>query len=106
MTLFVLPDHKTPSRAWETELVLSPRGLRTKVALEVIAFRADGPGLPVIIANISRDGCQIQSDASFEVGGTIRLKHEVDQKRLVASVRFGSKADAIQMTASNPTVSG
>lgn len=42
-----------------------------------MAFRADGPGFQVVIADISRDGCQIQSDTSFRVGEMIKLKHEV-----------------------------
>ena len=86
-------NHKTPSRAWDTEIFLSPRGLRTKVALEVMAFRADGPGFPVIIADISRDGCQIQSDASFEVGETVKLKHEV-MGELSGKVRWASEGRA------------
>ena len=86
-------NHKTRSRTWETELFLSPRGLRTKVALEVIGFRADGLGFPVIIADISRDGCQIQSDASFEVGETIKLKHEI-MGELLGTVRWASPGRA------------
>ena len=82
-------NHKTSSRAWESELFLSPRGLRTKVALELMAFRAEGPGFPVIIENISRDGCQIQSDASLDVGETIKLKHEV-MGELSGKVRWTS----------------
>ena len=88
----VAVNRKTPSRAWETEF-LSSRGLRTKVALEVMAFRADGPGFPVIIADISRDGCQIQSDASFDVGETIKLKHEV-MGELSGKVRWASAGRA------------
>ena len=86
-------NHKTPSRAWQTEFSLSPRGLRTKVALEVMGFRADGSGFPVTIADISRDGCQIQSDVSFHVGETIKLKHEV-MGELLGEVRWASAGRA------------
>jgi hypothetical protein len=86
-------NHKAPSGAWEKEFFLSPRGLRTKVALEVIGFRADGPGFPVTIADISRDGCQIQSDVSFDVGETIKLKHEV-MGELLGEVRWASAGRA------------
>lgn len=68
---------KTTVTAWATKLSLSPRGLRTRVALEVVASRADGRSFPAIIADISFDGCQIRSDAPFEVGEMIKLNHEV-----------------------------
>ena len=80
---------ETPSTAWEAEFFLSPRGLRTKVALEVMGYRADGAGFPAIIADISRDGCQVQSDAPLYVGETIKLKHEV-MGELLGEVRWSS----------------
>ena len=89
----VAVNAETPSTAWETEFFLSPRGLRTKVALEVLGIRADGAGFPVLIADISRDGCQIRSDASFDVGETIKLKHDV-MGELLGTVRWASPGRA------------
>jgi hypothetical protein len=70
-------NHKTSSAAWASKLSLSPRGLRTRVELEVMASRADGRSFPAIIADISRDGCQLRSDTPFKVGELISLNHEV-----------------------------
>ena len=63
------------------------------VALEVMGFRAEGPGFTVIIADISRDGCQIHSDAPFDVGETIKLKHDV-MGELLGTVRWASAGRA------------
>ena len=84
-------NHKKSSSAWDTEL--SPRGLRSSVTLEVTVTRAAGHGFPAIIADISREGCQIRTEAPLDVGETISLKHDV-LGELLGQVRWAQAGRA------------
>lgn len=68
---------------------LSEGDLHCGIALEVSAFRANGLQEAVVVTDISRDGCQLRTSASFDVGEIITLHHDVLGK-LAAEVRWAS----------------
>src|SRR5918996_747158 len=53
------------------------RELRRKAQLNVSARRSDDTSFSVIVTDISRDGCQLRTEATFDVGELIELKHEL-----------------------------
>ena len=57
----------------EVGIVLQPRELRRGVTLEILATRATGEQYKVVVADISRDGCQLRTDEDFAVGERITL---------------------------------
>ena len=61
--------------------------LRRHVNLDAVVCRADGQCHPVLLTDLSRDGCQFKSDVSFETGENITLKHEL-LGDLAAEVRW------------------
>ena len=63
------------------------RELRRSAQLNVSVSRSDGTSLSVIVTDISRDGCQLRTDAMFGVGELIELKHEL-LGTLCAEVRW------------------
>ena len=63
--------------------------LHCGIALEVSAFRANGLQEQVVVTDISRDGCQLQTSAQFDVGEVITLHHDVLGK-LAGEVRWAS----------------
>lgn len=71
----------------DEDLMLSERGVRRNVALDVTARRDDGSSSIVAITDISRDGCQLRTRTEFEVGETIVIDHDVLGK-LPAQVRW------------------
>lgn len=52
-------------------------GIRRNVALSVLVCRMDGSQHTVVVTDISRHGCQVQTGTLFEVGELITLKHDV-----------------------------
>ena len=63
--------------------------LHCGIALEVSAVRTNGLQENVIVTDISRDGCQLQTSACFDVGEVITLHHDVLGK-LAGEVRWAS----------------
>jgi hypothetical protein len=57
----------------EAGIILEPRELRRGVTLEIVATRSNGEQYRVVVADISRDGCQLRTDAPFAVGEKITL---------------------------------
>jgi hypothetical protein len=69
------------------ELQNVSRGLRRHVNLDAVACRADGQCVPVLLTDISRDGCQFRAEIPFETGENIMIKHEI-LGNLEAEVRW------------------
>lgn len=63
--------------------------LHRGIALEVVASRANGLEEKVVVTDISRDGCQLRTTATFNVGEVITLHHDVLGK-LAGEVRWAS----------------
>jgi hypothetical protein len=63
--------------------------LHRGIAFEVLASRANGLEEKVVVTDISRDGCQLQTSAAFNVGEVITLHHDVLGK-LTGEVRWAS----------------
>ena len=63
--------------------------LQSGIALEVLASRANGLQEKVVVTDISRDGCQLQTSLPFNVGEVITLHHDVLGK-LAGEVRWAS----------------
>ena len=63
------------------------RELRRHVNLDAVACRDDGQRFPILLTDISRDGCQFKADHEFEKGEIIKIRHEV-LGDLVAEVRW------------------
>jgi hypothetical protein len=63
--------------------------LHRGIALEVLASRANGLEEKVVVTDISRDGCQLQTSAAVNVGEVITLHHDVLGK-LAGEVRWAS----------------
>jgi hypothetical protein len=53
------------------------RELRRHVNLAAVACRADGQCFPILLTDISRDGCQFRTEIPFEKGDHITVKHEL-----------------------------
>ena len=70
------------------ELQNVSRELRRHVNLDAVACRADGQCFPVLLTDISRDGCQFRSGEAFATGDHITVKHELLGDR-AAEVRWG-----------------
>ena len=69
------------------ELQNVSRELRRHVNLDAVACRANGQCFPVLLTDISRDGCQFRSGETFETGDRITVKHELLGDR-AAEVRW------------------
>lgn len=63
--------------------------LHCGIALEVSAVRTNGLQENVVVTDISRDGCQLQTSAHFDAGEVVTLHHDVLGK-LTAEVRWAS----------------
>jgi hypothetical protein len=63
--------------------------LHRGIAFEILASRANGLEEKVVVTDISRDGCQLQTSAAFNVGEVITLHHDVLGK-LTGEVRWAS----------------
>jgi hypothetical protein len=63
------------------------RELRRHVNLDAVACRDDGQRYPILLTDISRDGCQFRTDEPFEKGEVIKIRHEV-LGDLIAEVRW------------------
>ena len=59
------------------ELQNVSRELRRHVNLNAVVCRKDGECFPILLTDISRDGCQFRTDVTFEKGDTITVKHEL-----------------------------
>lgn len=53
------------------------RELRRNVALEVSVCPAEGDRFEAVVTDISREGCQLRTDAPLKVGDAVVVKHEV-----------------------------
>ena len=53
------------------------RELRREAHLDVQARRSDGTSFALIVRDISRDGCQLRTEAAFQVGELIELEHDI-----------------------------
>jgi hypothetical protein len=51
--------------------------LRRNAQLNAFARRSDHTSFEVIVTDISGDGCQLRTEATFDVGELIELKHEL-----------------------------
>lgn len=51
--------------------------LRRNVALEVSVCPADGARFEAVVTDISKEGCQLRTDAPLKAGDSVVLKHEV-----------------------------
>lgn len=69
------------------ELKNVSRELRRHVNLDAVACREDGQCFPILLTDISRDGCQFKTDIRFETGDHITVRHEV-LGDLAAEVRW------------------
>jgi hypothetical protein len=69
------------------ELQNLSRELRRHVNLAAVACRNDGNCFPVLLTDVSPDGCQFRSDEAFEAGDRITVKHELLGDR-AAEVRW------------------
>ena len=63
--------------------------LHRGIALEVLASRANGLEEKVVVTDISRDGCQLQTSLPLNVGEVITLHHDVLGK-LAGEVRWAA----------------
>jgi hypothetical protein len=61
--------------------------LRRETHSDVLAIDRDGTRHSVMIADISRGGCQVRTENPFKVGEVLTLKHEVLGSR-TAEVRW------------------
>ena len=50
------------------------RADRNPVSLEGVVFLSEGRSFPVLVANLSRNGCEVQSDEDLKIGDQIRLQ--------------------------------
>ena len=52
------------------------RELRRNVALEVSVCPADGARFEAVVTDISKEGCQLRTDAPLKAGNSVVLKHK------------------------------
>ncbi len=60
-----------------SEKAEASRELRRNVALEVSVCPADGDRFEAIVTDISKEGCQLRTEAPLKAGDSVVLKHEV-----------------------------